>query len=72
MDEKRGTTLHGMRTKEEVKYESKATGMDDCDECKSFVGPNRCKKVAGEISPDGWCHLFILHPGAQEKTKEVL
>ena len=30
-----------------------------CDGCKLFVAPNACKSVAGEISPSGWCALWV-------------
>jgi len=30
-----------------------------CDGCNFFVGPNSCKMVDGEISPTGWCQLWV-------------
>jgi len=34
-----------------------------CAGCNSFVAPNQCKLVAGEISPSGWCHLWTKNEG---------
>lgn len=39
-----------------VNVASKST--EQCHACVHFLGPNRCEKVAGEISPNGWCQLF--------------
>lgn len=29
-----------------------------CAECIHFLKPNRCEIVAGQISPNGWCHYY--------------
>ena len=34
-----------------------------CAGCNSFVAPDQCKLVAGEISPSGWCHLWTKREG---------
>jgi hypothetical protein len=43
----------------DAKYQ--ATPKDDqrCDGCANFVPPNACKFVQGDISPSGWCQLFV-------------
>jgi hypothetical protein len=45
-----------------VKYQ--ATPKDDhqCDGCVQWVAPNSCKLVDGEISPTGWCSLWVKKP----------
>jgi hypothetical protein len=34
-----------------------------CAGCNSFIAPNHCKLVAGEISPSGWCRLWTKKEG---------
>ncbi|MFY9835513.1 MAG: high potential iron sulfur protein [Xanthobacteraceae bacterium] len=43
----------------DAKYQ--ATPKDDqrCDGCVNFEPPNACKFVQGDISPSGWCQLFV-------------
>jgi hypothetical protein len=43
----------------DAKYQ--ATPKDDqrCDDCVNFPPPNACKFVQGDISPSGWCQLFV-------------
>jgi hypothetical protein len=43
----------------DAKYQ--ATPKDDqrCDGCVNFQPPNACKFVEGDISPSGWCQLFV-------------
>jgi hypothetical protein len=43
----------------DAKYQ--ATPKDDqrCDACVNFQPPNACKFVEGDISPSGWCQLFV-------------
>jgi hypothetical protein len=31
-----------------------------CASCTLFVRPDRCKVVAGEVSPEGWCKFFDM------------
>jgi hypothetical protein len=37
------------------------TPKDDkkCSDCNLYVDPKACKTVDGEISPDGWCKLWV-------------
>lgn len=42
-----------------VKYQPTPNNAKDCSQCKFFIKPNSCQLVAGDISPDGWCQLWI-------------
>ena len=42
-----------------AKYQSTPSGKDDCATCTNYQPPNACKYVQGEISPKGWCQLFL-------------
>ena len=42
-----------------AKYQPTPKDGKQCDGCKLFVAPNACKSVAGEISPSGWCALWV-------------
>jgi len=41
-----------------VAYRTKPNGTKECDNCKFFKEPNSCQKVAGKISPKGYCILW--------------
>ena len=42
-----------------VRYQDSPKDGRQCDGCKLFVAPNSCKTVAGDISPSGWCALWV-------------
>ncbi len=42
-----------------VKYQTEPKDGHQCDGCNFFVAPNSCKMVNGEISPTGWCALWV-------------
>jgi hypothetical protein len=42
-----------------VKYQDSPKDGKQCDGCKLFVAPNSCKNVSGDISPTGWCALWV-------------
>ena len=42
-----------------VKYQDSPKDGKQCDGCNLFVAPNSCKTVAGDISPSGWCALWV-------------
>jgi hypothetical protein len=42
-----------------VSYQTTPKDGKQCDQCTFFVAPNSCKSVAGEISPTGWCKLWV-------------
>ncbi len=46
-----------------VKYQATPNEGHQCDGCVQFVAPNSCKLVEGEISPTGWCLLWVKKPG---------
>jgi len=42
-----------------VKYQTDPKDGHQCDGCNFFVAPNSCKMVDGDISPTGWCLLWV-------------
>jgi hypothetical protein len=42
-----------------VGYQTSPKDGKQCDGCNFFVAPNSCKSVAGEITPTGWCKLWV-------------
>jgi hypothetical protein len=46
-----------------AQYQPAPKGGQACAGCNSFIAPNQCKLVAGEISPSGWCHLWTKKEG---------
>jgi hypothetical protein len=45
-----------------VQYQTSPKDDHQCDGCVQFVAPNSCKLVDGEISPTGWCLLWVKKP----------
>ena len=45
-----------------VKYQTTPKDGHQCDGCAQFVAPNACKLVDGDISPTGWCLLWVKKP----------
>jgi hypothetical protein len=45
-----------------VKYQTTPKDGHQCDGCIQFVAPNSCKLVDGDISPTGWCSLWVKKP----------
>ena len=43
----------------DAKYQGAPKDDQRCDGCILFQPPNTCKVVQGEISPSGWCQLFV-------------
>jgi hypothetical protein len=41
-----------------VAYQESPKGGQSCAGCNFFLSPNHCKRVAGQINPSGWCHLW--------------
>jgi hypothetical protein len=41
-----------------VGYQPTPKGDRECSNCKLFVPPDACQKVAGKISPHGYCLLY--------------
>ena len=46
-----------------ARYQPTPKGGQACAGCNSFIAPNQCKLVAGEISPSGWCGLWTKKEG---------
>lgn len=44
----------------EADYQDSPKDIRMCATCSLFVPPRSCKVVDGEVSPDGWCKLFVL------------
>jgi high potential iron-sulfur protein len=42
-----------------VKYQTDPKDGHQCDGCNFWVAPNSCKMVDGDISPTGWCVLWV-------------
>jgi len=42
-----------------AKYQNRPKGDQRCEGCANFQPPNACKFVEGQISPNGWCQLFV-------------
>lgn len=43
-----------------VQYQTKPKGDQKCATCVNFiVASNTCKLVEGQISPEGWCTLWV-------------
>jgi hypothetical protein len=42
-----------------VRYQDSPKDGKQCDGCNLFVQPNACKSVEGNISPKGWCSLWV-------------
>jgi hypothetical protein len=41
-----------------VGYQPTPKGDRECSNCKLFLPPDACQKVAGKISPHGYCLLY--------------
>ena len=46
-------------SKGSVAYQSKPKGKERCDNCALFEAPRACRSVAGDISPSGWCNIYV-------------
>jgi len=46
-----------------VKYQATPNDGHQCDGCNFFQAPNACKMVEGEISPTGWCSIWVKKAG---------
>ncbi len=42
-----------------VAYQATPKDGKQCDGCNLFVAPKSCKSVSGDISPTGWCKLWV-------------
>jgi hypothetical protein len=46
-------------TQQAAGYKASPKGDQRCDGCSLFQAPSSCKLVAGDISPSGWCRLYV-------------
>jgi hypothetical protein len=46
-------------SKSMAKYQATPKGAASCRICSQFQAPNACRVVAGDVSPTGWCLLFV-------------
>ncbi|WNZ57164.1 hypothetical protein [Microbulbifer sp. SSSA005] len=49
--------------KDKVNYQDTPKDGKKCVDCQLFEPPNACLVVEGDISPEGWCSLFVLKQG---------
>ncbi|MBV8593997.1 MAG: high-potential iron-sulfur protein, partial [Caulobacteraceae bacterium] len=42
-----------------ARYQPTPKGAQRCDNCSQFDAPTGCKIVDGEVSPAGWCLLYV-------------
>jgi hypothetical protein len=47
-------------SRHEAEYQDSPKDIRMCATCSLFVPPKSCKVVAGDVSPNGWCKLFVL------------
>ena len=46
-----------------AEYQETPKGDQQCSNCNLFQEPNACTLVDGEISPAGWCKLWVKKAG---------
>jgi len=46
-------------SKAAVAYRDSPNGSERCDNCRLFEPPHACAQVAGTISPNGWCRIWV-------------
>jgi len=54
------TAAQEKMTRQEADYQDSPKDIRMCATCTLFLPPKSCKVVDGEISPNGWCKLFVL------------
>jgi hypothetical protein len=59
----RGAAAAGKAPQSAAGYQPTPKGGQACAGCNSFVAPDHCKLVAGQISPSGWCRLWTKKEG---------
>ena len=57
-----GSALAAKMQQTAVAYQATPKDEKKCANCSLFVEPKTCKTVDGEISPDGWCKLWVKKP----------
>ena len=60
----RDVVAQGRLPKDQAEYQEQPKGEQRCADCTHFISDSRrCRIVAGEISPDGWCRLWAKPSG---------
>ena len=47
-----------------VGYQDTPKGNLRCDNCLQFEPPSSCKVVEGDVSPAGWCKVYVKKPAS--------
>jgi len=47
-------------SQKEAQYQDSPKDIRMCAACTLFLPPKSCKVVSGEVSPNGWCKLFVI------------
>jgi hypothetical protein len=47
------------KTQAEVEYQDHPHGNEHCGNCEPFQSPNKCRTVAGTVSSQGWCKIYV-------------
>jgi hypothetical protein len=47
-------------SQKEAQYQDSPKDIRMCATCTLFLPPRSCKVVYGEVSPNGWCKLFVI------------
>ncbi len=53
----------GKLSKTQAQYQDQPKDDQKCGNCMHFIAPNSCMLVDGNISPEGWCRLWVKKPG---------
>jgi hypothetical protein len=53
-------TAQDKMSRKDAEYQDSPKDIRMCGTCSLFVPPKSCKVVDGDISPTGWCKLFVL------------
>lgn len=53
------TTASAKMAQKAVGYQDTPKDGKQCDGCTNWRPPNGCATVDGEISPKGWCRIFV-------------
>ena len=55
-----GPTESGKVSQAQAQYKGQPKGDQKCGNCVNFIaGSNTCKVVEGQVSPNGWCMLWV-------------
>lgn len=54
------TATAGKMPQASVNYRPSPNGSKRCDNCRLWQPPNACKSVEGNISPQGWCTIYVV------------